>query len=55
MGLSLSQIRQESGVLSLRSCLRAGCRGNDVASLAVHLGMEQWLYLGAGAEESLQE
>lgn len=58
VGLSLSQTRQESGVLSLRSCLHAGCGGNGVASLAVsalHLGMEQWLYLGAGAEESLQE
>lgn len=57
-GLSLSQTRQGSGVLSLRSHLPAGCGGNGMASFAVsalHLGTEQWLHLWAGAEESLQE
>ena len=44
VGLSLSQTRQESGVLLPRSRLCAGCGGNGVASLnvsALHLGMEQ--------------
>lgn len=56
VSLGLSQAKQESGVLSLHSCLCAGCGGNRMASLAVSaLDMEQWLYLGAEAEESLQD
>lgn len=56
VGLGLSQTKRESGVLSLHSYLCAGCGGNRMASLTVSASdMEQWLYLAAGAEESLQD